>query len=101
MLLNDSIAHSADTSIVFYRRILSAMISIAKCIPIRQNRIPYKITVLPCPYLVSCAKNHDIERRRAVVKLPRAREKEREEDTVCSVVHIIFSRDVISEIHTR
>ncbi len=39
--------------------------------------------------------------RRAVVKLPRAREKEREEDTVCSVVHIIFSRDVISEIHTR
>ncbi len=30
-----------------------------------------------------------------------AREKEREEDTVCSVVHIIFSRDVISEIHTR
>ncbi len=77
------------------------MISIAKCIPIRQNRIPYKITVLPCPYLVSCAKNHDIERRRAVVKLPRAREKEREEDTVCSVVHIIFSRDVISEIHTR
>ncbi len=50
---------------------------------------------------VSCAKNHDIERRRAVVKLPRAREKEREEDTVCSVVHIIFSRDVISEIHTR
>ncbi len=51
--------------------------------------------------LVSCAKNHDIERRRAVAKLPRAREKEREEDTVCSVVHIIFSRDVISEIHTR
>ena len=51
--------------------------------------------------LVSCAKNHDIERRRAVVKLPRAREKEREEDTVCSVVHNIFSRDVISEIHTR
>ncbi len=50
---------------------------------------------------VSCAKNHDIERRRAVVKLPRAREKEREEDTVCSVVHIIVSRDVISEIHTR
>ncbi len=50
---------------------------------------------------VSCAKNHDIERRRAVVKLPRAREKEREEDRVCSVVHIIFSRDVISEIHTR
>ncbi len=48
-----------------------------------------------------CAKNHDIERRRAVVKLPRAREKEREEDTVYSVVHIIFSRDVISEIHTR
>ncbi len=31
----------------------------------------------------------------------RAREREREEDTVCSVVHIIFSRDVISEIHTR
>ncbi len=28
--------------------------------------------------LVSCAKNHDIERRRAVVKLPRAREKKRE-----------------------
>ncbi len=27
--------------------------------------------------------------------------KEREEDTVCSVVHNIFSRDVISEIHTR
>ncbi len=52
-------------------------------------------------FRVSCAKNHDIERRRAVVKLPRAREKEREEDTVCSVVHIIFSRDVISEIHTR
>ncbi len=51
--------------------------------------------------LMSCAKNHDIERRRAVVKLPRAREKEREEDTVCSVVHIIVSRDVISEIHTR
>ncbi len=51
--------------------------------------------------VMSCAKNHDIERRRAVVKLPRAREKEREEDTVCSVVHIIFSRDVISEIHTR
>ncbi len=51
--------------------------------------------------VVSFAKNHDIERRRAVVKLPRAREKEREEDTVCSVVHIIFSRDVISEIHTR
>ncbi len=50
---------------------------------------------------LSCAKNHDIERRRAVVKLPRAREKEREEDTVCSVVHIIFSRDVITEIHTR
>ncbi len=50
---------------------------------------------------LSCAKNHDIERRRAVVKLPRAREKEREEDTVCNVVHIIFSRDVISEIHTR
>ncbi len=25
--------------------------------------------------LLSCAKNHDIERRRAVVKLPRAREK--------------------------
>ncbi len=50
---------------------------------------------------VSCAKNHDIERRRAVVKLPRAREKERGEDTVCSVVHNIFSRDVISEIHTR
>ncbi len=25
----------------------------------------------------------------------------REEDTVCSVVHIIVSRDVISEIHTR
>ncbi len=50
---------------------------------------------------MSCAKNHDIERRRAVVKLPRAREKEREENTVCSVVHIIFSRDVISEIHTR
>ncbi len=50
---------------------------------------------------MSCAKNHDIERRRAVVKLPRAREKEREEDTVCSVVHNIFSRDVISEIHTR
>ncbi len=50
---------------------------------------------------LSCAKNHDIERRRAVVKLPRAREKERGEDTVCSVVHIIFSRDVISEIHTR
>ncbi len=50
---------------------------------------------------VSCAKNHDIKRRRAVVKLPRAREKEREEDTVCSVVHIIFSRDVTSEIHTR
>ncbi len=25
----------------------------------------------------------------------------REEDTVCSVVHNIFSRDVISEIHTR
>ncbi len=49
---------------------------------------------------LSCAKNHDIERR-AVVKLPRARGKEREEDTVCSVVHIIFSRDVISEIHTR
>ncbi len=39
--------------------------------------------------------------RRAVVKLPRAREKEREEDTICSVVRIIFSRDVISEIHTR
>ncbi len=35
------------------------------------------------------------ERRRAVVKLPRAREKEREEDTICSVVHNIFSRDVI------
>ncbi len=51
--------------------------------------------------IVSCAKNHDIERRRAVVKLPRAREKEREEDTVCSIVHNIFSRDVISEIHTR
>ncbi len=51
--------------------------------------------------LLSCAKNHDIERRRAVVKLPRAREKEREEDTVYSVVHNIFSRDVISEIHTR
>ncbi len=51
--------------------------------------------------LVSCAKNHDIERRRAVVKLPRVREKGREEDTVCSVVHSIFSRDVISEIHTR
>ncbi len=50
---------------------------------------------------VSCAKNHDIERRRAVVKLPRAREKEKGEDTVCSVVHNIFSRDVISEIHTR
>ncbi len=50
---------------------------------------------------MSCAKNHDIERRRAVVQLPRAREKEREEDTVCSVVHIIFSRDVISEILTR
>ncbi len=50
---------------------------------------------------MSCAKNHDIERRRAVVKLPRAREKEREEDTLCSVVHIISSRDVISEIHTR
>ncbi len=50
---------------------------------------------------MSCAKNHDIERRRAVVNLPRAREKEREEDTVCSVVHIIFSRDVISKIHTR
>ncbi len=50
---------------------------------------------------MSCAKNHDIERRRAVVKLPRAREKGREEDTVCSVVHSIFSRDVISEIHTR
>ncbi len=50
---------------------------------------------------MSCAKNHDIERRRAVVKLPRAREKEREEDTVCSAVHNIFSRDVISEIHTR
>ncbi len=33
--------------------------------------------------------------------LPRAREKEREEDTVCSVVHNLFSRDVISEIHTR
>ncbi len=51
--------------------------------------------------LMSCAKNHDIERRRAVVKLPCAREKEREEDTVCSVVHNIFSRDVISKIHTR
>ncbi len=51
--------------------------------------------------IMSCAKNHDIERRGAVVKLPRAREKEREEDTVCSVVHIICSRDVISEIHTR
>ncbi len=50
---------------------------------------------------MSCAKNHDIERRRAGVKLPRARENEREDDTVCSVVHIIFSRDVISEIHTR
>ena len=50
---------------------------------------------------MSCAKNHDIEIRRAVVKLPRARKKEREEDTVCSVVHNIFSRDVISEIHTR
>ncbi len=50
---------------------------------------------------MSCAKNHDIERRRAVVKLPRAREKERKEDTVCSVVHIICGRDVISEIHTR
>ncbi len=50
---------------------------------------------------MSCAKNHDIKRRRAVVKLPRAREKEREDDTVWSVVHIIFSRDVISEIHTR
>ncbi len=50
---------------------------------------------------VSCAKNHDIERIRAVVKLPRAREKEKGEDTVCSVVHNIFSRDVISEIHTR
>ncbi len=50
---------------------------------------------------MSCAKNHDIERRREVVKLPRAREKEREEDTICSVVHNIFSRDVISEIHTR
>ncbi len=49
---------------------------------------------------MSCAKNHDIERRRAVVKLPRAREKERE-DTVRSVVHNIVSRDVISEIHTR
>ncbi len=49
---------------------------------------------------VSCAKNHDIKRRRAVVKLPCAREKEREEDTVCSIVHNIFSRDVISEIHT-
>ncbi len=34
------------------------------------------------PTVMSCAKNHDIERRRAVVKLPRAREKEREEDTV-------------------
>ncbi len=51
--------------------------------------------------ILSCVKNHDIETRRAVVKLPRAREKEREEDTVCSVVHNIFSRDVISEIHTR
>ncbi len=50
---------------------------------------------------MSCVKNHDIERRRAVVKLPRAREKEREEDTVCSEVHNIFSCDVISEIHTR
>lgn len=30
----------------------------------------------------------------------RAQERERE-DTVCSVVHNIFSRDVISEIHTR
>ncbi len=56
---------------------------------------------LPNLFLVSCAKNHDIKRRRAVVKLPRARDKEREEDTVCSLVHIIFSRDVISEIHTR
>ncbi len=51
--------------------------------------------------ILSCAKNQDIERRRAVVKLPRASEIEREEDTVCSVVHIIFSRDVITEIHTR
>ncbi len=50
---------------------------------------------------VSCAKNHDIERRRAVGKLPRARETEREEDTVCSIVHNIVSRDVISEMHTR
>ena len=46
-------------------------------------------------------KKREEERRRAVVKLPRAREKEREEDTVCSVVHNIVSRDVISEIHTR
>ncbi len=28
--------------------------------------------------LLSCAKNHDIERRRAVVKLPRARARKRE-----------------------
>ncbi len=70
-----------------------------------ERRISFSEQQFPPPFpstaKLSCAKNHDIERRRAVVKLPRAREKEREEDTVCSVVHNIFSRDVISEIHTR
>ncbi len=37
---------------------------------------------------------------KAVVKLPRARKRERK-NTLCSVVHKIVSRDVISEIHTR
>ena len=38
---------------------------------------------------------------RAVVKLPRVRARKRERDTLCSVVHNIVSRDVISEMHTR
>ncbi len=36
---------------------------------------------------------------KVLVKLPRARKKER--DTLCSVVHNIVSRDVISDTHTK
>ncbi len=38
--------------------------------------------------------------RKAVVKLPRARKRERK-NTLCSVIHSIVRRDVISELHTR
>ncbi len=37
---------------------------------------------------------------KAVAKLPCARKRERK-NTLCSALHMIVSRDMISEIHTR